>query len=156
MALGKDPSLLIADEPTTALDVTIQAQILDLMKEVKNHREEAAIVLITHDLAVVAETCEKVTVLYAGKDVETGTVDNVLFGAKHPYTKALLEASPSQDSRGKRLRMIPGKLPNSFIEPSGCSFIDRCPKAMEICKQKIPIMERLEKDHKVACFLYIE
>jgi len=153
LALSCKPDLLIADEPTTDLDVTIQAQILDLLQKLRK-REQLTILMVTHDLAVVAETCKSVTVLYAGKDVETGSVDKVLYESKHPYTKALLEASPNPKTRGQKLSMIPGKLPSTSERQFGCPFSSRCPKAMPICNRVIPTMKQLDEDHKVACFLY--
>jgi len=153
LALSCNPDLLIADEPTTDLDVTIQAQILDLLQKLRE-REQLTILMVTHDLAVVAETCKSVTVLYAGNDVETGPVDKVLHESKHPYTRALLEASPNPEARGQKLSMIPGKLPSNLKRSVGCPFAPRCPQAMQVCNHKAPNMKLLDEDHKVACFLY--
>ena len=110
--------------------------------------------MVTHDLAVVAETCQNVTVLYAGRDVETGPVEKVLHDPKHPYTIALLEASPEPEARGQKLSTIYGRVPSSFQEPKGCSFHPRCSRVMDICSQVIPENIPLDVDHKAACHLY--
>ena len=153
LALSCNPDLLIADEPTTDLDVTIQAQILELLQKLRE-QEQLTILMVTHDLAVVAETCKSVTVLYAGKDVETGRVSQVLYDPKHPYTKALLEASPNPEARGQKLNMISGKLPSNSEIQVGCPFFQRCPLSMEICNQEFPAVRNIDEDHQVSCFLY--
>lgn len=153
LALSCNPELLIADEPTTDLDVTIQAQILDLLQRLREHKQ-LTILMVTHDLAVVAETCQSVTVLYAGKDVESGPVEKVLYESRHPYTKALLEASPNPEERGQTLSMIPGKLPSNMEVQVGCPFFPRCSQRMPICNQEMPAMRQLDVNHKAACFLY--
>jgi oligopeptide/dipeptide ABC transporter ATP-binding protein len=152
MALSCDPKLIIADEPTTALDVTIQAQILELIREVQD-RTGAALMLITHDLGVVAETVHDVVVMYAGRIVETGTVDDVLLSPKHPYTEGLLTSIPSRGMKGQRLNVITGTVPNPFNMPKGCNFAPRCPYAFEACVDHDP---RIEDAHPqdVACWLY--
>jgi oligopeptide/dipeptide ABC transporter ATP-binding protein len=137
MALSCNPKLLIADEPTTALDVTIQAQILELIKKIQADTG-AALLLITHDLAVVAETVQNVAVMYAGRVVESGPVEEVLLGPKHPYTQGLLNSIPGLHKRGQQLDVIKGVVPNPFRMPPGCKFEPRCPYAWELCKQKEP------------------
>ncbi len=152
MALSCDPKLLIADEPTTALDVTIQAQILELIRDVQD-RTGAALMLITHDLGVVAETVKDVVVMYAGRIVEEGPVDDVLLAPKHPYTEGLLGSIPSKGKRGERLNVIRGTVPNPFNMPKGCNFAPRCPYAFEPCAEHDPLIgEATPPD--VACWLY--
>ncbi len=153
MALSCNPALLIADEPTTALDVTIQAQVLDLMD---NLREEfdTAILFITHDLGVVAGMADHVAVMYLGKIVEIGTVKDIFHNPKHPYTLGLMNSLPSMKIRSKkRLVPIQGVIPNPIKAPSGCRFNSRCPKAMDHCKKESPVLRELEATHKVACWL---
>jgi oligopeptide/dipeptide ABC transporter ATP-binding protein len=154
IALSCGADLLIADEPTTDLDVTVQAQILDLLRRLRE-TQGVAILMITHDLAVVAETCQRVAVLYAGHVVESGPVDEVLFEAKHPYTRALLEASPKRSSRGRPLQAIPGTVPSGLQPLEGCAFSPRCPHAMEICGQAPPRIS-VAPSHTVYCFLYAD
>ncbi len=137
MALSCNPKLLIADEPTTALDVTIQAQILELIKELQE-RTGTALLLITHDLAVVAETVQSIAVMYAGRIVETGTVDQVLLHPEHPYTQGLLNSIPALHKRGRELDVIKGVVPNPFRLPPGCKFEPRCPYAWERCRECEP------------------
>jgi peptide/nickel transport system ATP-binding protein/oligopeptide transport system ATP-binding protein len=137
MAISCNPMLLIADEPTTALDVTIQAQILELIKELQV-RTGAALLLITHDLAVVAETVQNVAVMYAGRVVETGPVEDVLLAPKHPYTQGLLNSIPALQKRGRELDVIKGVVPNPFRMPPGCKFEPRCPYAWDLCRQGEP------------------
>lgn len=152
MALSCNPKLLFADEPTTALDVTIQAQILELMK---NLREEldTAIVLITHDLGVIAEMVDRVVVMYAGKIVEEASVYDMFKDPKHPYTEGLLNSIPKLDEPKRRLEPITGVVPNPLHMPSGCRFHPRCPYAMDVCKEKQPELKRLGTDRKVSCWL---
>lgn len=153
MALAGNPSLLIADEPTTALDVTIQAQILQLIKQLRDETK-AGIIMITHDLGVVAETCDSVAVMYAGKIVEKATVRELFNQPKHPYTKGLLDSIPKLGSK-KRLTPIKGQPPNLHALPKGCVFQDRCPFAFDKCKEKQPpTIREKEKSHEVSCFLY--
>jgi oligopeptide transport system ATP-binding protein len=155
MALCCDPEVLIADEPTTALDVTIQAQILDLMNEAQQ-RSNSAILLITHDLGVVAETCRNVLVMYAGNAVEYGTVRQIFSAPKHPYTMGLLESLPRvNDKEQKRLVPIEGQPPNPLHLPPGCSFAPRCRYRMPICDQPVPRYD-LGEGHTARCFLYDE
>lgn len=137
IALACNPKLLIADEPTTALDVTIQAQILDLMKDLQK-KMEMSIILITHDLGVVAEMAQRVIVMYGGTVVETGTVFDIFENPKHPYTWGLLRSIPNlHDKEKKRLIPIEGSPPDLFSPPKGCPFAPRCPYAMEICVEKV-------------------
>jgi len=152
MALSCGPKLLIADEPTTALDVTIQAQILELIRDIQD-RTGTALLLITHDLGVVAETVEDVLVMYAGRVVETGTVEDVLLAPKHPYTEGLLRSIPSRGMKGQRLNVIKGTVPNPFNMPKGCNFAPRCPYAFEPCLEYDPRIEDANPPD-VACWLY--
>jgi peptide/nickel transport system ATP-binding protein len=153
MALCSNPELLIADEPTTALDVTIQAQILDLMKDLKT-RVGTSILLITHDLGVIAEVSDRVCVMYAGNVVEIAPVNTLFRHALHPYSQGLLNSIPRIDDPSKRLESIPGSVPNLIFPPSGCRFHPRCPHAMPICKETRPPMTLEGEGHQVACFLY--
>ena len=148
-ALLLKPELLFADEPTTNLDVTIQAQVLELMKEIKEEMK-MTMVLITHDMGIVAEMTDRVTVLYAGKAVEIGSTYNIFKKPLHPYTTALLEAVPRKDVK-KRLEPIPGNVPNLISPPSGCRFHPRCKYATEKCKVEGPKLEPLRSGHYVAC-----
>ncbi|MGL9748573.1 ABC transporter ATP-binding protein [Enterococcus sp. DIV0170] len=153
MALACDPQLLIADEPTTALDVTIQAQILEVLKELR-YRLKMGIILITHDLGVVSEVCDRVIVMYTGKVVEQGLIREILDKPKHPYTEGLIAAIPNiQDEKGK-LSSIEGMVPQLDNMPKGCSFHPRCPYAMAICKEKRPALTTDEDGRKVRCFKY--
>jgi oligopeptide/dipeptide ABC transporter ATP-binding protein len=153
MAMSCNPQLLIADEPTTALDVTIQAQILDLMRKVQKEFG-AGMILITHDLGVVAEMCQDVMVMYAGKVIEYGTVEDIFYRPKHPYTKGLLNSIPHFETgaRLKTLQTIPGLVPNLYKLPQGCRFQERCTFATDICKTGEPKLENLRGTHKAACF----
>jgi oligopeptide/dipeptide ABC transporter ATP-binding protein len=154
MALAWDPQLIIADEPTTALDVTIQAQILELIKRIQEETG-TALLLITHDLAVVAETVQRVAVMYAGKIVETGTVAETLLAPRHPYTEGLITSIPSRVEKGQRLNVIRGTVPNPFRMPKGCRFEPRCPYAFEPCKPFEPELEEIDKDRRVRCWLHV-
>ncbi|MFZ0699164.1 MAG: ABC transporter ATP-binding protein [Thermoplasmata archaeon] len=153
MALCPEPDLLIADEPTTALDVTIQAQILELMRDLKE-RVGTAIMLITHDLAIIAEVADRVCVMYAGQIVETGPVRDIFSRPLHPYAQGLLASIPRLDQPDKELASIPGSVPNLIHPPEGCRFHPRCPYAMPICKEKRPPNTVEGPGHTVACFLY--
>ena len=155
MALAKNPSLLIADEPTTALDVTIQAQILDLMLELKNQNREAAIVLITHDMAVVAETCERVMVMYGGMIQEVAGVDSLFDQPLHPYTRGLLKSipHPDEDHPVENLQTISGVVPNILEMPEGCMFCTRCDLVEARCKTDEPALVEISPDHFVRCFV---
>lgn len=153
IALACRPELLIADEPTTALDVTIQMQILSLMKELQR-KMDTSIILITHDLGVVAETCDRIVVMYAGQIVETGTVEDIFYRPNHPYTKALLNSIPRLDMKADEpLQPIVGSPPDLFSPPPGCPFFDRCKYAMAICQFHNPEMEAVEHEHYSACWL---
>ncbi|MDA8245070.1 MAG: ABC transporter ATP-binding protein [Elusimicrobia bacterium] len=152
MALASDPALLIADEPTTALDVTIQAQILDLMLDVKKKTHDAAILLITHDMAVVAETCQRVAVMYGGKIQETAEVKPLFDEPLHPYTKGLLRSLPGfKNEPGKRLPVIEGMVPDIFSFPKGCRFSNRCPEVMDVCRETEPELEEVSAGRFVRC-----
>ncbi len=154
MALACHPRLLIADEPTTALDVTIQAQILELMDELRR-TTGTAVLLITHDLGVVAETAEHVVVMYAGRVVEEAPVRELFHHPKHPYTQGLLRSIPSlAEDEKQRLEAIPGVVPSLLALPPGCAFHDRCGFAMERCLQEDPPWEELKPKHGVRCWLY--
>ena len=155
MALLLNPSLLIADEPTTALDVTIQAQILDLMLELKSRRAGAAILLITHNLAVVAETCDRVAVMYGGKIQEVAPVEELFANPLHPYTQGLLGSIPSVEGpKASRLTVIPGTIPDIHDLPVGCKFVTRCPYRFEPCPDIEPPLIEMGPDHLVRCHLY--
>src|SRR5713101_2012622 len=149
-AICCNPTLLIADEPTTALDVTIQAQILEMMKDLIK-RLGMSMILITHDMGIVAETCDRVTVLYAGQVFEEGTADQVFWNPKHPYTEALLTSVPNPRLVQKRLDVIPGNIPDLIHPPTGCRFNPRCKYAQQICIDKIPDFELQEPGHRAAC-----
>ncbi len=152
MAMSCKPKLLIADEPTTALDVTIQAQIMQLMAKV---REETgtAIILITHDLGVVANLADRVAVMYAGKIVETGTAEDIFYRPKHPYTQALLKSLPTvETSREEKLVSIAGTPPDLFMPPKGCEFASRCEHCMKVCKKHVPPTYEVGAGHKAVCW----
>ena len=153
MALACRPKILIADEPTTALDVTIQAQILRLMNELQEEKG-TSIIFITHDLGVVANMADRIAVMYAGKVVETGTTNEIFYEHKHPYTEALLRSLPSTD-QGKRepLMSIPGTPPDLLAPPKGCGFAARCRHCMQICKEEQPPEFELSTGHKASCWL---
>jgi oligopeptide/dipeptide ABC transporter ATP-binding protein len=151
MALVCRPKLLIADEPTTALDVTIQAQIIALLRSLQEEMG-LAILLITHDLGVVAETCRAVVVMYAGRIVERGPAARVLKRPRHPYTAGLLAASPANVSKGQRLPTIAGTVPPPGRRGSWCAFADRCPRRISRCTAELPALELLEPEHRVSCF----
>jgi oligopeptide transport system ATP-binding protein len=154
IALACDPQILIADEPTTALDVTIQAQILDLLRELQE-REGTSIVLITHDLGVVANMADRVAVMYAGKVIETGTLREVFYDPQMPYTWGLLASIPLPTAdRGQDLIPIPGSPPDMSDPPKGCPFTPRCPYSMRICAEEIPEYTVFSPQHKAACWLH--
>ncbi|HHZ02343.1 MAG TPA: ABC transporter ATP-binding protein [Tissierellia bacterium] len=152
MALACEPTLLIADEPTTALDVTIQAQVLDLMNELKQ-KMNTSIIFITHDLGVISEMSDRVMVMYAGKVVEVASTIEIFKNPKHPYTIGLINSKPSS-AAGERLNVIPGNVPDLSNLPSGCPFHPRCHKAMDICKKEFPEEIVLSGEHRVACWLH--
>ena len=150
MALACQAEILIADEPTTALDVTIQAQIMTLLNEIKNNNK-TSILLITHDLALVSENADKIAVMYAGRIVETANNKEFFTNPKHPYTNALLKSIPS--NREKKLETIKGQPPTLSQQIDGCKFNPRCEYCMDICKKEIPNLKTIENEHKYACFL---
>ena len=155
-SLACNPSILIADEPTTALDVTIQAQILELMQELQRS-EQMSIVLITHDLAVVARMANQVAVMYAGQVVESGSVDDIFYRSSHPYTLGLRAAMPSNThDRDKALAPILGSPPDLFSPPEGCGYFARCPKAMKLCQPNLPPSFSLGDHHEARCWLQHE
>ena len=151
MSLLCNPSLLIADEPTTALDVTIQAQILDLMISLKEKREGAAILLITHDLAVIAETCDRVIVMYGGKVQEIATVEELFKNPLHPYTKALMDSIPKMDQKVERLNALKGMVPSILDMPVGCKFCTRCDFVEDQCMDTEPELIEVKEGHFVRC-----
>lgn len=158
MALACNPELLIADEPTTALDVTIQAQILELMKELQE-KLGMAVIMITHDLGVVAETCDDVAVMYAGQIVEYANVRTLFRSPKHPYTVGLINSLPRHDIDVDELHVIEGAVPDAHHMPQGCRFVPRCPFAREICREELPPLQKPEHDEidetgEVRCWMY--
>jgi oligopeptide transport system ATP-binding protein len=152
MALSCEPKLLIADEPTTALDVTIQAQILELMKELKK-KINMSIILITHDLGLVADVCDRVVVMYGGTIVEQGNVDEIFYNPKHPYTLGLLKCIPRLNMGRERLSPIDGQPPDMLNPPAGCPFVARCSEAMAICDMEKPKYTDINQGHGAACWL---
>lgn len=155
IALSCNPKILIADEPTTALDVTIQAQILELLREIQDETK-TAIILITHDLGVVANAADRVAVMYGGKIVETGTVDEIFYEPKHPYTWGLLGSMPKLSDTKKELQSIPGTPPDLKDPPKGCPFAARCPYAMKVCDTYMPEYKAESSTQKTACWLLDE
>jgi oligopeptide/dipeptide ABC transporter ATP-binding protein len=152
IALSCEPDLLIADEPTTALDVTIQAQILTLLADLRQ-RLGMAMILITHDLGVVAEVCDRVAVMYAGRIVEEGSVLDIFRDARHPYTQGLMRAIPRLGRRSERLAVIPGSVPSPTERPSGCRFRNRCPYAWDRCLEEPPLLDTPAPGHAARCWL---
>ena len=154
MALICNPALIIADEPTTALDVTIQAQILDLLQEMQDHYQ-ASIIMITHDLGVIAETCDDVLVMYAGRVAEQGSVDEVFNAPRHPSTQGLLASIPRLTTpRKSRLQTIEGMVPALTEMPVGCRFNNRCPHATDLCREQYPALDGTPGEHRTACHLW--
>ncbi|MCD5416670.1 ABC transporter ATP-binding protein [Candidatus Bipolaricaulota bacterium] len=153
MALSCNPALLIADEPTTALDVTIEAQVLELMNTLRKEFN-AAIQFITHDLGVIAHMADDVVVMYLGKIVESASVKDIFHNTKHPYTQGLMNSIPSLATTKERLIPIKGVVPDPFDVPPGCGFEPRCPHAMDVCKEQIPMLKEVSSGHQVSCFLY--
>jgi oligopeptide/dipeptide ABC transporter ATP-binding protein len=151
IALACEPKILIADEPTTALDVTIQAQILDLMVSLQK-RIDTAIVMITHNLGVVAHIADRVEVMYGGRFVEEGTLDEVFYGMAHPYARGLMESIPSLHDRDRELYSIPGTPPDLMRPPAGCAFAPRCPQCMRVCEEYAPPMLSFTPSHRAACW----
>ncbi len=155
IALACSPKLLIADEPTTALDVTIQAQVLELMKNLKEQLE-MSMIMITHDLGIVAEVCDEVAIMYAGRIVEHGSLEDVFLRAKHPYTEGLFNSIPNIDNRKSKLKPIRGLMSDPYNLPEGCSFCDRCEYVMDKCKEEKPNKIVFSETHFVECHLYEE
>jgi oligopeptide/dipeptide ABC transporter ATP-binding protein len=155
MAIAGEPKLLIADEPTTSLDVTVQDQFLRLLKDMQN-QTGMALILVTHDLGIVAETCDRVMIMYAGKIVECGDLKGIFGSPAHPYTEALLSALPRLGQRGTRLFQIKGEPPHLLSLPEGCSFWPRCHKAIAKCKEASPPMVSIEKGRQAACWRLYE
>ncbi|MDY2813912.1 MAG: ABC transporter ATP-binding protein [Dorea sp.] len=156
MMIANEPELLIADEPTTALDVTIQGQILDLMRELQKEKQ-MSLILVTHDLGVVAGMAQRVLVMYAGTVVEQGEVREIFYHTKHPYTTALLKSQPSLlENKEKEMQVIEGMPPDLLNPPKGCAFCDRCKSAMNLCKERKPELKEFEEGHFAACWLYDE
>lgn len=153
MALAANPTLLIGDEPGTALDVIVQAQTLKLLRDLKD-RLGLSMIMISHDLSIIAETCDKVAIMYAGKIVEYGDAVSVFKNPLHPYTQGLIKAFPSIKGEKVRLSSIPGQPPDLLNPPPACRFNPRCPYVMDICKQKEPVLQENEDGHLVACHLY--
>ena len=151
-ALLLEPEVVIADEPTTALDVVVQAQIINLMKKLKEELG-LSMIFITHDLSILAEISDKVAIMYAGKIVEIGDGEKIYYEPAHPYTQKLLAAIPRLHEDVEKLEFIPGQPPNLIYSPSGCRFHPRCPYAMQQCKEQIPELKEIEKDHYAACWL---
>ena len=155
IALACNPALLIADEPTTALDVTIQAQVLDMMRNLRD-KYNMAMLMITHDLGIVAEMCDTVSVIYAGRVVEHGTLRDVFKNTRHPYTEGLFNSLPDMENPKAELNPIPGLMPDPTIRPVGCSFAPRCKYATEVCFQEKPARFYANEEHYVECHLYDE
>jgi oligopeptide/dipeptide ABC transporter ATP-binding protein len=153
MALSQRPKLLIADEPTTALDVTTQAQVLKLMKELINEIN-TSVLLITHDLAVASQVADRVLVMYAGEAVEDAGVYDLFSDSLHPYTKGLLSCIPTGSKNRTKLQPIPGSIPDLFHPPVGCKYASRCPSAMDVCSKRPPSLTEVKPNHRVSCFLY--
>ncbi|TFF97073.1 MAG: ABC transporter ATP-binding protein [Promethearchaeota archaeon] len=153
MALSCNPALLIADEPTTALDVTIQAQILDLMNDLKE-KFKTSILMITHDLGLIAEICDRVAVMYSGNIVETASAERLFKSPKHPYTKGLISAIPTLEKKKEKLDTIRGSVPNLIYPPKGCRFHPRCDYRLEVCDKVKPKLKETDENHYVACHLY--
>lgn len=153
IALACNPKLLIADEPTTALDVTIQAQVLELMKKLKE-KYNTSIIMITHDLGIVAEVCDEVAVMYAGRIVEQGTLQDIFKETMHPYTEGLFNSLPNIRDRKAMLKPIKGLMPDPANLPQGCAFADRCDYATDECRKAVPPLESVSDTHKVACSAY--
>ena len=153
MALACNPSLLIADEPTTALDVTVQAQVLEMIKELRD-KFDTSVLMITHDLGIVAEMCDEVSVMYAGSVVEHGTLEDIFDNTRHPYTQGLFNSLPNIKDRTARLKPIRGLMPDPSNLPKGCAFAERCDYATDKCREGRPSARWLTDSHFIACFLY--
>lgn len=154
MAIILKPEIVIADEPTTALDVIVQAEIINLLKKLKNEFK-ISIILLTHDLRIISEIVDKVAVMYAGEFIEIGDVEHIFYNPKHPYTQKLLASIPSLKSEKNKLEYIPGTPPDLINPPLGCKFNPRCPYSKEICKKKTPPKFLINHEHSVKCWLYM-
>lgn len=152
IAISSNPDLLIADEPTSNLDVTIQAQILELIKKCREETR-ASVLFITHDFGIVTEMCDRIGVMYAGNMAEIAPLRELLTNPLHPYTKALLLSIPTPSKRGENLHVISGMVPDLLKPPTGCRFHPRCPHTMDVCKTKPPPVTKVGKDHLVSCYL---
>ena len=152
LAMAAPPNLLIADEPTTALDVTIQYEIINLIKEL-NKKRGTSVLFISHDLGVISNTCERIMVMYAGEVVESGKTEKVLTHPRHPYTKSLLKALPDSAAPDEPLQAIDGEPPNLLQRPVGCAFSDRCSQVMDVCKRDHPKLTESGPGHHVSCWL---
>ena len=153
IALACHPNILIADEPTTALDVTIQAQVLKLMKDLKD-QFQTSMIMITHDLGIVAKTCDEVAVMYAGRIVEEGTLEDIFRRTMHPYTEGLFNSLPNMKDRNSKLKPIKGLISDPTVDYQYCAFADRCPYATEACRERIPEKRRVSETHMVMCTAY--
>jgi oligopeptide transport system ATP-binding protein len=155
MALALEPALIIADEPTTALDVTVQAQVMDLLAELRREYD-MGLILITHDLGVVADVADRIAVMYAGKIVESAPVHDIYKSAAHPYTRGLLDSIPRLDQKGQQLYAIKGLPPNLMNIPPGCAFHPRCPMAQDVCHTDVPPLYEVSEDRGSACHFWRE
>ena len=154
VALAASPHLLIADEPTTAIDVTIQAKVIDLLLDLRR-KNSMSILFITHNLGLLGEVADEIIVMYLGKIVEYGVTARIYENSKHPYTQVLMSCIPREDFVPKsRLLTIEGSVPDPYSRPPGCPFSNRCPHAMEVCRESMPALTSVESEHHVACFLY--
>jgi peptide/nickel transport system ATP-binding protein len=153
MALSCEPSLIIADEPTTALDVTVEGQIIDLVDDLQD-RYDTSFIWVTHDMGVVAEICDRVNVMYLGEIIEQARVDDLFYDTKHPYTEALLRSIPRPDQRVDALEPITGVMPEAIDPPTGCRFHTRCPDAREVCPRVEPTHQSVGEEHYVSCVKY--
>ncbi|MEQ9815296.1 MAG: ABC transporter ATP-binding protein [Azospirillaceae bacterium] len=153
-ALILQPRLVIADEPTTALDVTVQAQILDLLRRLQESRTNTAIILVSHDLGVVSQLCDRVCVMYSGEVIEEASTGEILADPRHPYTVGLIASMPRLDVEGQTLNPIPGSVPDAINPPPGCKFAPRCPRAMDRCRVERPVLRDQGSGRSVACHLY--
>ena len=152
IALANRPRLIIADEPTTSLDVTTQARALDLIRKM-SHQTLASAIVVTHDLGIAASLCDRIAIMYGGKIVETGNVREIFYEPDHPYTEGLLNCVNRPENDDKELIPIPGSPPDMLSHPAGCPFVDRCDKAMRICKKKMPQITVLSETHSSSCWL---
>lgn len=155
VALSCNPHVLLCDEPTTALDVTIQAQVLELMKKLRE-QYHSGMVMITHDLGIVANTCDEVLVMYAGRIIERGTARDIFDNTRHPYTEGLFNSLPNVRDRTAKLEPIPGLMPDPTRLPEGCAFAERCKYATDACRKAVPAEQKISETHTVSCTRYEE